>query len=248
MAHLAQDRTAEAVIVALRTWFQLYGVPRLISSDEGREFDNATIRGEMKTLEVDWHINTPGHPKSRRGIERLHSTLSEHLLVYHADKGLEPDEAMVRAIAAYNHSIHTATGFSPFEVLLGLQGRRRNFMDTAEADGEIVNHGVVMQQLWEKARGRIEGEKRRRVERQNLNRGSVMGDIRIGTVVYHRLGSNRSKESRRYEGPFRVITIREHNVVTIESIQEPRRRGTVHVEQLRFPAITTPETPGVPPS
>ncbi|XP_066908911.1 uncharacterized protein [Halyomorpha halys] len=159
MAHLAQDRTGEAVIGALRTWFQFYGVPRRISSDGGREFDNATIRGEMKALEVDWHINTPRHPKSRGGIERLHSTLSDHLRVY-TDKGL---------------------------------------------------------------------------------------DIKIGTVVYRRLGSNRSKQSRRYEGPFRVITIREHNVVTIESVQEPRKRRKVHVEQLRFPAITAPETPGVPP-
>nr|XP_024218534.1 uncharacterized protein LOC112211313 [Halyomorpha halys] len=205
------------------------------------------IRGEMKALEVNWHINTPVHPKSRGGIERLHSTLSDHLRVYHADKGLEPDEAMVRAIAAYNHSIHTTTGFSPFEVLFGLQGRRRNFMDTAEADWEIVNHGMVMRKLWEKARGRIEREKCRRVERQNLNFRDVIGDIRIGTVVYRRLGSNRSKESRRYEGPFRVITIREHNVVTIESIHEPRKRRTVHVEQLRFPVLTTLETPGVPP-
>nr|XP_014276505.1 uncharacterized protein LOC106680963 [Halyomorpha halys] len=144
MAHLAQDRTAEAVLVALRAWFQFYGVPRWIFSDGGQEFDNATIRGEMETLEVEWYINTPGHPKSRGGIERLHSTLSDHLWVYHADNGLEPDEAIVRAIAAYNHSIRTTTGFSPFEVLFGLQERSRNFMATAEADGEIVNHGIVI--------------------------------------------------------------------------------------------------------
>ncbi|XP_066905246.1 uncharacterized protein [Halyomorpha halys] len=139
MAHLAKDRTAEAVIGALRTWFKFYGVPRRISSDGGREFDNPTIRGELKTLEVDWHINTPEHPKSRGGIERLHSTLSNQLWVYHADKGLEPDEAMVRAIAAYNHSIHATTGFSPFEVLFGLQGRRRNLWTRRRRLGKLLD-------------------------------------------------------------------------------------------------------------
>ncbi|XP_066902796.1 uncharacterized protein [Halyomorpha halys] len=103
----------------------IYGVPERISSDSGREFDNALIGTEMKDLDVIRHFNTPGHPKSRGGIERLHGTLSDHLRLYQVDQGLEPDVAMPKVIGAYNHSIHTVTGFSPFEILFGLRGHRR---------------------------------------------------------------------------------------------------------------------------
>nr|XP_014279137.1 uncharacterized protein LOC106682663 [Halyomorpha halys] len=111
MAHHVQDKSSEAVLAALRLWFQFYGVPELsISSHSGREFDNATIQTEMKDRHVTWHLNTPGHPKSRGSIERLHDTLSDHLRLYQIDKGLEPDVAIPKAIAAYNHSVHTVTG------------------------------------------------------------------------------------------------------------------------------------------
>nr|XP_024215890.1 uncharacterized protein LOC112210520 [Halyomorpha halys] len=134
MAYSVKERSAEAVLTALRTWFQFYGVPDRISSDSGKEFDNAIVREEMKIMEVVWHLNIPGHPKTRGGIERLHSTLSDHLWVYQLEKGLEPDEVMEQAIAPYNHSIHSVAGFSPFEIIFGLRGRRRNYQDTATED------------------------------------------------------------------------------------------------------------------
>nr|XP_014293041.1 uncharacterized protein LOC106691700 [Halyomorpha halys] len=80
MAHQMREISAEAVLGALRLWFQFYGVPEWITSNAGREFDNANVREEMKALEVRWHLNTPRHPKSRGSIERLHGTLSNHLL------------------------------------------------------------------------------------------------------------------------------------------------------------------------
>lgn len=238
MAHRVRDRSAEAVLSALRTWFRVYGVPDTIASDAGREFDNTLIRDEMRALGVRWHMNTPGHPKSRGGVERLHSTLSDHLRIYQAEHGLDPDIAMEKAVAAYNHSIHTATGFAPFEVLFGLRGRQRDVTATAICSAvrqEAFDRRVALGTLWETVRRRLVKGKRDRVTRDNARVRDRFGDLRIGTIVYRRVGSNRSKEPVRYEGPFRVVVIREHNLVTIESVKEPRKRRTVHLEQLKLP-------------
>ncbi|XP_066905994.1 uncharacterized protein [Halyomorpha halys] len=69
MTHQVRDRSAEAVLRVLWTCFQFYGVPERISSDSGREFDNASIREKMRC-----GASTRGvpHPKSRGVIERLH--------------------------------------------------------------------------------------------------------------------------------------------------------------------------------
>lgn len=64
----------------------------------------------------------------------------------------------------------------------------------------------------------------------------VFGALKIGTIVYRRKSTNRGKELARYEGPFRVVAIREHNIVSIESISEPKKRRTVHIEQLKLPS------------
>lgn len=238
MAYPVQNRSADAVLEALKTWFQFYGVPIRIASDGGREFDNASIRKETRALDIEWHINTPGHPKSRGGIERLHSTLGDHLRVYHVDKGLEPHVAMPRAITAYNHSIHSATGFSPFEMLFGLRGRQRDptatMVDEETAD-TLLNNRLELTEIWKKAHRKITKEKSKRVARENMAVRDRLDDIRIGSVVYRKLGSNRGKEIERYEGPFRVVGIREHNIVMIQSIKEPRKRRNVHIEQLKIP-------------
>lgn len=66
----------------------------------------------------------------------------------------------------------------------------------------------------------------------------LMGVIRIGTKVYCKVGSNRSKEVVWYEGPFTIIVIREHNIVTTQIIREHTKVG--HTEQLNL-LIVKPE-------
>lgn len=238
MAYPIKDRTAEAVMEALTTWFQFYGIPDRIISDAGREFQNENVRQRMKSLGVTWHTNTPGHPKSRGGVERLHSTLGDHLRVFHVDKGLDADRAMPKALAAYNHSIHMATGFSPFEALFGLCDRRRNSGDTAidEDMGEqLAANRITLTKTWDDIHRKLVAEKSRRVERCNIRVKDRMADLKIGSIVYRQLVSNRSKVHARYEGPFKVVVLREHNVVTIQSLTDPRKRRTVHIEQLKIP-------------
>lgn len=82
--------------------------------------------------------------------------------------------------------------------------------------------------LWEKVRDKIEIAKHRRVFKENFRVKDLMGDIKIGSIVYLNLCYNRGKELLRYEGPYRVVIIREHNIVKIEGLKEPKRR-TVHI-------------------
>lgn len=73
MAYLVQERSSEVVLEAIRTWFQFY--------DGGKEFDNVNIRVESRNLGIEWHIDTPGHPKSKNV-----SIVSDHLRIYHVEE------------------------------------------------------------------------------------------------------------------------------------------------------------------
>lgn len=53
-----------------------------------------------------------------------------------------------------------------------------------------------------------------------------MREIKIGSIVYRKLPSNRGKEFLNYEGPFRAVIIREHSIVTLKV---PKKRRTVHI-------------------
>ncbi|KAL1138338.1 hypothetical protein AAG570_008402 [Ranatra chinensis] len=56
--------------------------------DKGREFNNAKVRTLLKEFRVDAHLTTPGHPRSHGTVERLHSTITEHLRLLKLDRGL----------------------------------------------------------------------------------------------------------------------------------------------------------------
>ena len=63
----------------LVSFFTHHGVPKLIITDNGREFQNTVIKDLMTLHKIDLHFVTPHHPESNSPVERLHSTLIEHV-------------------------------------------------------------------------------------------------------------------------------------------------------------------------
>lgn len=110
------------------------------------------------------------------------------------EKGLGPDIVMRKVLAVYNHSVHSVTGFTLFEVLFGFHGRQRDYGDSAankELTGRIKNNNIELGKLWESIHWIIGGEKRRRGAQENLKVKDLTGEIKIGTIVYRQLSSNR---------------------------------------------------------
>lgn len=241
MAYPIEAKTPGAVWEAILQWCATYGVPDEIISDCGREFDNNLIREESTTLGITWRLNTPHHIKGRGAVERLHNTLGEHLRLFRLGRNLTPYDAMPRAVIAYNNTIHAATGLSPVEIVFGQKHRDRGDLLT------VNNHALQMslyadrtkrQQTWGKIREKLIREKQTRVNKANERVVKYKrGPLSLGTVVYRRLRTARNKTAARYEGPYKIITIREHNLFTIRDMNHPFRSRTVHLEELRVPHL-----------
>ncbi|KAL1123041.1 hypothetical protein AAG570_002129 [Ranatra chinensis] len=112
-AQVLTDRTADRVCEGLLAFFGTVGLPGALVMDKGWEFNNAKVRTLLKEFHVNAHFTTPGHPRSHGTVERLHSTIMEHLFLLKLDRGLEGSEAIARAILAYNNSPLERPGRSP---------------------------------------------------------------------------------------------------------------------------------------
>ena len=82
------------------------------------------MREIANELNVELHFAMPRHVGSLGTIERFHDTLTEHLHLLKLSKGVTGEEALTRAVFAYDHSVHSVNGRTPFEV------------------GQLVNEGV----------------------------------------------------------------------------------------------------------
>ncbi|KAL1123024.1 hypothetical protein AAG570_002112, partial [Ranatra chinensis] len=116
-----QAKTGKRVREGLLLFLATVGTPRTLVLDRGREFDNFLVRSLLEEFRVKVHWTTPGYSRSHGMIERLHGTLQEHLHILRIGRGMTGEEAWARALLAYNSSLHSATGYTPLELMRAWQ-------------------------------------------------------------------------------------------------------------------------------
>ncbi|KAL1132388.1 hypothetical protein AAG570_010343 [Ranatra chinensis] len=229
MALQVPDKSGNSIRRALANWFAMFGIPMELVMDNGNEFRNELVQGYLKANDVGVHFTTPGHHQSNGPVERFHSTLIEHLRLLREDRGLVGPEAVLVAVAAYNSSIHSVTGVTPFEAVFGQTSLRPIRHRTADAmDARERNR--VFAEIEE----RVEAEKAARVTRINESMThDAMANVRPGDVLYKAANLTRRKGDRRFDGPFLVRNILDHGRLQIENVRRPGRTEVIHLRDCR---------------
>ena len=98
--------------------FAVHGLPHQIHSDNGLEFVNSLWKelfSEFKIL----HTTTPAYNPSSNIIERFHRTLGGILRCMGGEIVHEWDLSVKSAVLAYNTTVHSSTGVTPFYAMYG---------------------------------------------------------------------------------------------------------------------------------
>jgi transposase InsO family protein len=96
-----------------------YGTPRILQTDQGANFISDVFRNTCKILKIKKVQSTAFYPESQGSIERSHRVLAEYLRHYVNKGQTNCDEWVPFATYVYNTTVHSATGFTPFELLFG---------------------------------------------------------------------------------------------------------------------------------
>ena len=82
-----------------------FGMPSVIHSDQGREFENNRIKPEqLHTI---------------RRVERFNRTLLMMLAMFAGENKDDWDDLLPAVMMAYHSSVHESTGFSPYRLMFG---------------------------------------------------------------------------------------------------------------------------------
>lgn len=76
------DKSASSVATALFKIFMRMGLPRVVTSDQGREFNNSLDDCLMKLLKIDHRLTTPYHPQANGLDERFNQTIQAMLVKF----------------------------------------------------------------------------------------------------------------------------------------------------------------------
>ena len=104
--------------------FCRFSPPEQLHSDQGRQFESELMKEICKILRINKTRTTPYHPQGDDGlVERFNCTLKSMLSTTLRDYPFDWEDRLRKVCMAYNTSIHSSTGYSPFYLMFGREAR-----------------------------------------------------------------------------------------------------------------------------
>ena len=100
-------------------WFNVFGVPARIHSDQGRSFDNEIISHLCKMYGIRQSTTMPYNPRGNTICERFNRTLFGLMRTLTKEQKPNWPTYVPSLVYAYNSTPHSSTGFQPYELMFG---------------------------------------------------------------------------------------------------------------------------------
>ena len=84
------------------------GLPSVITTDQGKEFNNTLNSELMKALNIEHRLTTPYHPQANGLVERYNQTIVNSLAKFVQDDRETWDENLDAVVYSYNTAIQVS--------------------------------------------------------------------------------------------------------------------------------------------
>lgn len=115
--------TAPVITKALVKFFSLFGLPKVVQTDQGTNFKSKLFAQALKSLDVKHITSSPYHPESQGALERFHQTMKSMLRKHCIDSQKDWDDGVPLVLFAAREAVQESLGFSPAELVFGREVR-----------------------------------------------------------------------------------------------------------------------------
>ena len=91
-----------------------FSIPEQLRSGQGRQVESLLMQEVSRILQIHKTHTTPYHPQSDRLVEQFNRTLNDMLATRVHEHPKEWECQLRKVCMAYNTSVHSSTGFTPF--------------------------------------------------------------------------------------------------------------------------------------
>ena len=222
-------------------FFCRFSPPRQLHSDQGRQFESEVIAEICKLLGIVKSRTSPYQPQGDGQVERFNRTLLHMLATAAKDHPWSWEHHLRKVCFAYNTSVHSTTGFTPFYLLFGRQAvlpvdLMFNPIQRSVTPSEYAAHlKYSLEDAYERVR-KCTGMKQQRQKEFYDKR--VHGQLHeVGALVWLHQSAVPRGSSRKlhhpWTGPFRVVKRLSDVNYRIQHVQHPRKRMVVHFDRLK---------------
>ena len=127
------DQTAVRIAQELTKIFSAFGIPRIVHSDQGQNFESTVLKQTLSAFGIHKSHTTPYHRQGDGMVERFNRSLLQLLRSY-VEHEADWERYLPLTLFAYRTAIHTSTKVSPFFVMFGRQPQLNEYADTQAYD------------------------------------------------------------------------------------------------------------------
>ena len=136
------NQEAETVVRALEQVFARHGMPSVLLTDRGRNFESHLVKSMCQLFGIEKRRTTAYHPQTDGLCERFNGILKSLLRMTVNNVKDDWDEQLPSALLAYRVSKQSSTGVTPFEMLYGRDARLPLGVEQEEVEHKPT-HGSI---------------------------------------------------------------------------------------------------------
>jgi len=211
-AYPIKSKTAVEISSKLLDYICLFGPPKEILTDQGKEFVNEVVNELIRSCGVEHKVTSAYYPRTNGLTERYNKTLVETLRKHAEGNPKNWTDWIPYVLLCYRTRVHSVTKFSPAELIFGK--RFNHFEDwTSEAEGEdsieLYQRSLEIRSLLcstrPSAKENIKKAQVTQKTQQDKRSNVSLVPLPTGCKVFLRKPKKTEKLESKYTGPFEVM-------------------------------------------
>ena len=222
------DQTAERITRELIKIFAVLGMPNILHSDQGKNFESTILRQTLNAFGIVKSHTTAYHPQGDGMVERFNRSLLQLLRSY-VEQEADWERYLPLVLFAYRTATHASTGMSPFMLMFGRQPRINEYTESQAYDASTYQQ--QLQAKLAELQGFIETNlvEAAQAQKSGYDNQSRVTQFRKGDLVWLS-NPTAGKLSPRWEGGWKIQEIK--SPVTMK-LTNSHHSKIVHVNRLR---------------
>ena len=223
-----------------------YRIPRMLVSDNGKQFDNSAFRDFCSEVGIKNHYSSPAHPQANGQVEVTNQTLLKIIKTrLEGTKGIWPDE-LPSVLWAYRTTTRTLTGETPFRLAyrvdavipakVGLTSYRvENYTDDKNEEAIRLQLDLVdeAQATAEQRLARYQNLMSKHYNSKVRHRDFQIGDLVLRKVMGAAKDPSQGKLGPNWEGPYRITSWQRKCTYHLETMDEWKLQHPWNTKHLR---------------
>ncbi|GFS42022.1 hypothetical protein Acr_00g0077760 [Actinidia rufa] len=223
-----------------------FGIPKVIISDNARQFDNNVFKIFCLDLAISHHFSSPGHPQANGQVEVSNRTILRNLKARLERSKSEWAEELPSILWAYHTTSWIPTGETPYSMVFGTESvilveigmpsfRTLNF-DKESNEIELRLNLDLLDEKREMAELRQAAYKcqvAKYYNRRVKHRSFLLGDLVLQKVTLSTKEPSAEKLDPTWEGPYKVVKVSRPGTYWLEDLSKKALLHPWNAEHLK---------------